>query len=424
MDESPFRDNHVYHVVDAADFPMSLIPRIYRELDVAELRPKNRRSSSTQFRHSKKLASLHFIITRADLLAPQREQVDSMMTEMREVLRNSLGSMGDKVRLGNVHMVSSILGWWTPVLKEKIWEHGGAVWFVGKANVGKSSLLQCVIPKSMGRPKKGRPTPADLKYASAGVFETPDPDALLPPPQRYADYPVVPIVSHAPGTTALPIRIPFGGDRGEVIDLPGLERSGLDAFVKDEHRLDLQLRKRPKPERLTMKPGQSLLLDGLIRITSLDPDLIILAAPFVKLHPHLTSTEKSLAMEDGSRAYPFDTFAKEDTRTKLASAGVFELKWDVTRLYTPKHQGGRSPSEHYVPLYQMLAIDILIEGTGWVELLCSVRTRNRAPGDFPKVEVFSPEGKFVSSRKSLGCWRFVLERINLSKKKMKANSRR
>lgn len=36
--ESPFKRNHIYHVIDAADFPMSLVPEIFHKLTLAKPR--------------------------------------------------------------------------------------------------------------------------------------------------------------------------------------------------------------------------------------------------------------------------------------------------------------------------------------------------------------------------------------------------
>ncbi|KAF1934881.1 hypothetical protein EJ02DRAFT_158918 [Clathrospora elynae] len=62
-----------------------------------------------------------------------------------------------------------------------------------------------------------------------------DPNALLPPSQPYNPYPysVPSIASSLPGTIASPIRIPFGRNRGGLVDLPGFVRTtpGLESFV-------------------------------------------------------------------------------------------------------------------------------------------------------------------------------------------------
>lgn len=343
-----------------------------------------------------------------------------------EVLREALGRTGEKVRLGNVNMVSAHKGWWTKAIKEKIWSEGGAVWMVGKTNVGKSKLIETVFPKSTGElTVKGDPGGAPGQMA-IDEPDLGDPDALLPPPQQVVKYPVLPLVSTAPGTTASPIRIPFGGSRGEVIDLPGLFRTGLSDFVKDKYKTSLIMSKRLKPERLTIRPGQSLLLDQLIRITPLGRGVVILAASFVPLHPHVTSTDKAVEIGAGQRQYrPFIpdkhserkdlSIAKDDVERKMKSAGVFPLEWDVTDTYGEK----RRDDDNRPLLYRMMSVDILIEGSGWVELVCQYRTRDRAPDDFPKVEVFSPEGKFVGARKSLRTFSFVEEKTGKDKKKKK-----
>lgn len=90
---------------------------------------------------------MSFIITRSDLLAPKKEQVDSLMPYFIQVLRDALGSVGENVRLGNVRCVSAKRGWWTKELKADIWDRGGGGWMVGKVNVGKSHLFEVVFPK-------------------------------------------------------------------------------------------------------------------------------------------------------------------------------------------------------------------------------------------------------------------------------------
>lgn len=105
MEESPHKYNHIYHVIDAADFPMSLIPRLNVLLGDIHLRTKNRRSQTKFYKDGK--TEMSFIITRADLLGPTKERVDSLMPYLREVLRDTLGRVGGRVRLGNVRCVSA-----------------------------------------------------------------------------------------------------------------------------------------------------------------------------------------------------------------------------------------------------------------------------------------------------------------------------
>ena len=293
IEESPYKHNHIYHVVDAADFPMSLIPSLQHDLRLPRLRTQNRRSKTQRFVRGR-VAEVSFIITRSDLLAPKEEQVDRLMPYLREVLRDSLGQSRKNVRLGNVRCVSAKRGWWTKDVKEEIWKRGGAGWMVGKVNVGKSNLFEVVFPKGRGQgvniqkmkhdagrnagPAAAVATPDGQGIAQASLdehaekaevaslsdlpgeiaLENPetalvsgestmttaentdgvdkdetaetekdedpfldeDEDAsLLPPAQIETAYPVMPIVSFLPGTTASPIRIPFGNGKGELIDL-------------------------------------------------------------------------------------------------------------------------------------------------------------------------------------------------------------
>ena len=54
--------------------------------------------------------------------------------------------------------------------------------------------------------------------------------------------------------------------------------------------------------------------------------------------------------------------------------------------------------------FKVVATDILIEGRGWVELVCQVHGRRFDEGDLPEVEVFSPEGEFIGSRRCMSAW--------------------
>lgn len=390
---------------------------------------------------------MSFIITRSDLLAPKKEQVDALMPYLLQVLRDALGASGKDVRLGNVRCVSSKRGWWTKQLKEDIWNRGGGGWMVGKVNVGKSNLFQNVFPKGRGEDVNFRSLRQaastqghegeEMTIASASepqdliVPEVPQQllqslddetnfeedqslygDSLLPPAQAETAFPVMPVISSMPGTTASPIRLPFGGGKGELIDLPGLSRGSLEEHVKDERKLDLVMQHRLSPEQQVLKPGQSILVGGLIRITPTTPDTVVLAYPFVPVDVHVTSTEKAIAIHTQQQATGVPTITKEGAGEKMASAGLFELRWDVTKqragpLTSPTAIGLKSSVLPFV----ILSTDILIEGCGWVELVAQVRKRDleQAAGAYgdkacPMVEVFSPYGKHVGVRRPMNAW--------------------
>jgi len=448
--ESPFARNHVYHVLDAADFPMSLIPSLQTSLSLAKPRSQNRRS---QHSFSRK-PTLSFIITRSDLLGPSKEMVDRMMPYFQSVLRDALGRPGRNMRLGNVHLVSAKRGWWTKEIKESIWKRGGGNWMVGKFNVGKSNLFEVLFPKGSG---ERAPVCAELQdEQSSATNELLSETSLLPPARPETPFPVLPLVSSLPGTTASPIRLSFGGHRGELIDLPGLERGDLDQYVQTEHRRDLVMTHRPNVAQHNIKPGQSLLLGGgLVRITPLldeaDPSTIMMAYPFVPIEAHTTSTEKAVGTQLQERQSGIRSILADGAGAKIASAGKISLATDVTK------NRAASVLRAGVPLsrlpFRLYSTDILIEGLGWVELVCQVR-RPRQPSQptsvahpsveseasdsqptnadhhlsdpqgifvpfgqpkpvrshdvaesaFPQVEIFTPNGQHVSQRPPLGAW--------------------
>ncbi|KAL1998672.1 hypothetical protein VTN02DRAFT_5765 [Thermoascus thermophilus] len=429
LDESPHKHNRVYHILDAADFPMSLVPDIYEALGLQEQRSRNRRAKTEKYRGGRKLPTISFVITRSDLLAATKEQVDSKMQYMRQVLRDALGEEGEDVRLGNVHMISAHRGWWTKDVKEEIRGHGGGIWVVGKANVGKSSFIEACFPKDSRNLEKladllesRREEPEVLSKQRDDALL--DSDSLLPPAPREDLYPTLPIVSSLPGTTVSPIRIPFGRGKGEMIDLPGLERGSLQDFIRDEHKLDLIMTKRGNPERYTIKPGQSLLLGGgLIRITPVDPESPVMAACFLPLEAHVTKTEKAIEMQAQRRTYPGkQNILKEGVGEVMSSAGVFELKWDATESHLPTTFKKRKEDQGIPPPpmpYKVMAADLLIEGSGWVELTEQVRTKTE-PGvskPTPKVEVFSPHGQHVGSRMPIETWNFIHQKRISDKRK-------
>ncbi|KAL4920287.1 hypothetical protein BDW62DRAFT_177116 [Aspergillus aurantiobrunneus] len=428
LDESPHKANRIYHVIDAADFPMSLVDGIYKELSIQQQRSRNRRSPTEKYKSGRKLPTISFVITRSDLLAPTKELVDSKMEYVRSILREKLNVSAEEFRMGNVHMISAHRGWWTKKVKEEMREHGGGIWIVGKINAGKSSFVEACLPKDSRNLEKM----AELVARRNEAPDTPslydhfeeNSDSILPPAPKEDLYPVLPVVSSLPGTTASPIRIPFGRGKGEIIDLPGLDRGNLADYVLDQHKRDLIMTQRKKPQRYTMKPGRSLLLGGgLVRITPLDPETIVMAACFLPIEAHLTKTGKAVEMQAQGRPYPGTNIVKESTGTTISSAGIFDLEWDVTRTHLPRSiakavedKGIKPPS---LP-YRVMSADILVEGCGWVELTAQVRAKPDADAperSFPKVQVFTPGGKHIASRQPIECWQFTEKKTASDRRK-------
>ncbi|EAU36575.1 conserved hypothetical protein [Aspergillus terreus NIH2624] len=431
LDESPYKHNWIYHLIDAADFPMSLVDNIYEALAIQEQRSRNRRASTEKYRGGRKLPTITFVITRSDLLAPTKEQVDSKMEYMRSILREKLAQSDEDFRLGNVHMISAHRGWWTKKVKEEIRDHGGGVWVVGKANVGKSSFIEACFPKDSKNLEKiaelvERREQESIVAKQQHALDL-NSNGLLPPAPREDLYPVLPVVSSLPGTTVSPIRIPFGRSKGEMIDLPGLDRGELVDYVRDEYRRDVIMTKRKKPERYTVKPGQSLLLGGgLVRITPTHPDDVVTAACFLPIEAHITKTEKAVEMQAQTRIYPGENIMKDGTGELIMSAGTFDLKWDVTSSHLPRSiakavedRGVKPP-----PLpYRVMSTDILIEGCGWVELTVQIRAKSTNPADgetprsLPQVEVFTPNGRHIAARRPIECWNFIADKMAADQRK-------
>ena len=436
--ESPHRRNHIYHVVDAADFPLSIVPQLQASLRIPKLRTQNRRAKHKGWVANDRIAEISFIVTRADLLAPKKEQVDALMPYVQDVLRDALGRENRGARLGNVRLVSAKRGWWTKQVKEDIWERGGAGWMVGKVNVGKSNLFEAVFPKGRGadyqqlritrtaaereaminaaktledlnrvhrqladedaeserlltQPQEHQHKPPNEEpYDPEDEFD--DPNALLPPPQPYTLFPVLPIASSLPGTTASPIRIPFGRNRGELIDMPGLARTnpGLETFVQPASHSELVMTSRINSERYVLRPGQSLILGGgLIRITPVTQDLVFILHPFVPIHPHVTRTDKAIDYQSqlSRRSLQVRPILAPSAGPQMSSAGIFPLKWDATKLLAgplTRKEAGRMKIEN-LP-FRIWSTDILIEGVGWIEV--SAQTRRavgwKAPGMIKK----------------------------------------
>ncbi|KAL8710330.1 MAG: hypothetical protein Q9220_005100 [cf. Caloplaca sp. 1 TL-2023] len=415
---SPYSYNHIYHIVDAADFPMSLIPQLQRRLDLSPQRSQNRRSQSRAFSHGHRAAEMSFIITRSDLLAPQKEQVDALMPYLVQVLRNALGSSGRNVRLGNVHCVSANRGWWTKQIKDDIWGRGGGGWMVGKVNVGKSKLIETVFPKRRSSTVGRSMAPEDTASCRAPSERRVPPQhntvsttslLLLPPPQPERQFPIMPTVSQFAGTTASPIRIPFGNGKGELIDLPGFPRGSLEDHIVPEQRSDLLMRQRVKPEQLVIKSGQSLLIAGLVRITPTTPGLVVLAYPFVPLAAYVTSTDKAIAISNQTQSTGNPSLVMPGTGAKMALAGSFQIRTDVTRMRAgPLTASSAAALSTKVLPFTVFSTDVLIEGCGWVELVAQVRKRDLESDDartnFPAVKVWSPNGDYIAERQPMNGW--------------------
>ena len=435
---------------------MSLVPKLNLLLGDIPMRSKNRRSRAGKYQNDRRI-TLSFIITKGDLLAPQKDQVDRMIPHLREILREALGKLGNRIRLGNVTCVSARRGWWTGPLREAVYKRGGASWLVGKTNVGKSQLFESIYPKGImgddgavraaqavydskyhGKTNTvGLPGDEDerFRYDEDYLAEEDDGD-LLPPPQRPQKWPEMPIVSPLPGTTASPIRQTFGKGKGELIDLPGLDRSGLSNYVEPRYWSQLVWDHRRRPQQIVVKPGQSLVLGGgLVRITPSD-EMDFLMYNFTPVTEHLTSTEKAIEFQEQAKdGMVIRSILKDGIGSAMQHAGNFELKYDMT-----KQRAGPLTRRNAVGLkvenlhFRVVSLDLLIEGVGYVEIAAQMRAKNfealMNPGmhgshdnpRWPSVDVYTPEGSFIGQRMPING--FLLNKPRVLDKHLKSRPRK
>ena len=390
------------------------------------------------------------------------------------------------------------------VEKGKVKNREGGIWVVGKVNVGKSRFVGEIVPEgsftnlkrvieTVSGPrasyspeqetltgeeklkaflkevevKERANNPETTKERLAKILE----EAQIKIQNKELDQEELPLVSptvsDVPGTTVAPVRVAFrhpgengrkGGVKGEIIDLPGMERGRFLDFVRPNIRRKVQMEYRVDPKQHVVKPGQSLLLAGLIMIQPKTHDTVFMMYPYTALPTHVTATEKALEfmnhpdpegcsdpvlyqhkpgpgtdfVEDEAKASTNSgtlegasvlelqasgegfIYRPQELRDKpvlaslpgtlphnIKSAGTFHLTYDVTRLRNPQLLGKTDAEIELLP-YKIYSIDILLEGIGWVEIVAQIRTHQLMMDVIPQVEIFSPLGKGVGSRKPMG----------------------
>lgn len=226
----------------------------------------------------------------------QRDQITSLMTYFKNTIRDHIPEWEKVEQPGApLHVISTRNGWDLGKLKEEIQERVGGVWFVGAVNVGKSSLLREVWPEgglvrdatiadaaefdilpdpeTLNAFKKSREYVNDEAICSSPEDRDPSLEQILNQARHSGEEPVssavqvAPAISDVPGTTMAPIRVGYktkgrgGKFRGEIVDLPGIERwcgfpeHGLMKYVRPEVRKEVPMKKRPLISQLTVKPG-------------------------------------------------------------------------------------------------------------------------------------------------------------------------
>jgi hypothetical protein len=143
----------------------------------------------------------------------------------------------------------------------------------------------------------------------------------------------------------------------------------------------------------------------------------------VPIESHVTKTEKAIEVQTEQRPYAGTVLMKEGTGSTMASAGKFDLKWDITASNLPSTVA-KAVKDKGIPIpklpYRVMSADVLVEGCGWIEVSVQVRTkRNEEPDteNYPQIEVFTPNGKHIDTRPPIECWNFIAEKLKADKRK-------
>lgn len=401
--KSPFKRIHVYHIIDAADFPMSVLPNARKAILAGLNDLKDGK---------KKDVSLSFVITRADLLMPTEQKVTSLMTYIRRVLSSYLDDADKEKTLKDLRIVSAKNGWTTERLKDEIRGRKGGVVFLGKTNVGKSRLYEAVFPKRGKKDlamKKGFGR-GDLEEQADGIED--DFDFYVQNGKRVR-YPEMPLASKVPGTTVGPIVIDFAAGRGQLIDLPGFSRGGLMKYLKQDYVKQTVMVDRVNPERYIVPPGKTFLLGGLVTVRPLQPTkgrpVTLEVAVFSNVPGHVAKEEKIegfLNPESESESAKRDfLWAKKAAVESFKSAGTFKLTDDITKRRSGPLVEGMGEDKFKNVSFRIYATDIVVEGFGWLEISAQVGKDD----PHPEIEVLSPNGESILQRETMKAYQESLK---------------
>ncbi|KAK6345437.1 hypothetical protein TWF718_007353 [Orbilia javanica] len=393
--KSPFRRIHVYHIIDAADFPMSVLPNARKAILAGLNNLKDGKGKDI---------SLSFVITRADLLMPTEQKVTSLMTYIRRVLSNYLDDADKEKTLKDLRIVSAKNGWTTERLKDEIRGRKGGVIFLGKTNVGKSRLYEAVFPK------RGKKDLAAKKSFGRGDLEEQadvledDFDFYIQNGKR-VKYPEMPLASKVPGTTVGPIVIDFAAGRGQLIDLPGFSRGGLTKYLKQDYVKQTVMVDRVNPERYIVPPEKTFLLGGLVTVRPLQPvkgrPVTLEVAVFSNVPGHVAKGEKIegfLNPEAESEGKTRDfIWARKAAVESFKSAGTFKLTDDITKRRSGPLVEGMGEDKFKNVSFRVYATDIVVEGFGWLEISAQVGKDD----PHPEIEVLSPNGESILQRETM-----------------------
>ncbi|KAJ1890113.1 nitric oxide associated protein 1 [Kickxella alabastrina] len=266
------------------------------------------------------------------------------------------------LNIQSIHLVSSLKNLGTRELAADITERrraGQDIYMVGRANVGKSELINALLRISMG------------------------------------GYKHKVLASHVPGTTmglsGVPLRhfakalVPVEGARPQdrqsnLYDTPGVfSNKSLLSFLNNNELKMAMCSKRITPFTYILNHGQSIMLGGLGRIDLVDGPEYVYVTVFSNIHPHFTRTQRAVELterlEAGEKTFLRPPIGDEDRLKSFPKS-----KLAVEHTFEGTHK-------------QHATLDVAFAGIGWVAIT----------GQFPRatIQVFTPNGMGVSVRPPL-----------------------
>ncbi|KAJ2161912.1 nitric oxide associated protein 1 [Coemansia sp. RSA 552] len=268
-------------------------------------------------------------------------------------------SRGLGVNVKAIHLVSALKNLGTRELAADILQNrrpGQDIYMVGRANVGKSELINALLRISIG----------------GGPHKV--------------------LASHVPGTTmglsAIPLRrfvkalVPAEGARPQdrqasLYDTPGVfSNKSIIAYLTNEELKMVICRKRVKPFTFILGLGRSVLLGGLGRIDLVQGPSQILVTIFSAVRPHFTRIDRADELVKRLEA-------GEKTILQPPVGDAERLKWFPRHQLALEHEFEGTHRRH-------ASLDVVFGGVGWIAVT----------GKFSnaKIRVFSPFGAGVCVR--------------------------
>jgi ribosome biogenesis GTPase A len=342
----------VVNVIDIMDFPLSL-------LNLRE--------------HIGKRPHIIHVFNRIDVVVRQPKKLPGLVHRIQEMLRNQYASTPDEANT-TILVVSALKGWHLDQLSDAIRKRrpGSNVYFTGSANAGKSSILGSL------RRKEGRPD--SKKYEVERM-------------QRG-----LPVTSHIPGTTLGAIALPMfafpslllsGREKGNLVDLPGVLNRGLSQYIELDRLGKALPHKLLRPKLVSLTPGKSMVLGGIIQITllSLAPDTTsgaILVSNYTPLQPHSikqpTTSRPDHIIETQPGVAKLVSPHKDDRLKRSKKVPPMEVAWEQ-EVECSAFGGGAN------------AVDFVFQDIGYISVALFKGTA--------KIQIKTPGGGFVCTRQPL-----------------------